>query len=645
MDAERLGPNHLSSYLTPYVLMLLPNAILIGGVFFSLAATTRKMLPVYVGSVLVLIGWMIAQQLIRDIDNKTLAALVDPFGSRAISLLTEYWPIAERNTRPIPFTGYLLWNRVLWLAIGLGLMALCWWRFSFTAAAQERVGKARPRDEATAPAVPLAVGLPVAQPDASHPWALLPGLVGLYFKETVKNVYFGVLVLAGLLFMIFASTTSGDIFGTTTWPLTFEMLDLLKDTFSLFMLIIIAFYAGELTWREREHRLDQISDGLPVPTWLPMLSKLLALMLVPLLLQLLLMGCGIAIQAAKGFFRFEPGVYLHDLIGIQLISYWLLCALALTVHSVVNHKYVGHFVMILYFVVSLFASQLGLEHNLYKFGNVGESIYSDMNGFGEGMLRLRTLQAYWSAASVVMLVVAYLFWPRGTASGWRERWVIAKARVTLPALAIGGAGMVAFLALGGFIFYNTNVLNRYETAVELQQEQADYERKYKPLISAEPQPKITAVQVAVDLFPAEQRVRMRGHYTLENKTGKPVATLNLVFHGSPMFVIHQMEPGVPSTLVEDDRLLEVRRYRFATPLAPAQRRHSRSISNSPRAASRTKARTRPSWPTAASSTAASCCRRSATTNAANSSATRTGASSASRRRNACATATTRQGCS
>jgi len=49
MDAERLGPNRLAAFLLPYAWGCCPNALLIGGLFFSLAAITRKMLPVYVG--------------------------------------------------------------------------------------------------------------------------------------------------------------------------------------------------------------------------------------------------------------------------------------------------------------------------------------------------------------------------------------------------------------------------------------------------------------------------------------------------------------------------------------------------------------------------------------------------------------------
>src|SRR6185369_9997755 len=106
---------------------------------------------------------IVAQQLLRDMDNKTIAALIDPFGSRAMSLVTEYWTIAERNTLPIPFEGLLLWNRLLWLGVALVLSGYCFWHFSFSEFAAERVGKLR-RAQADQPPVQAEVSKPRASP-------------------------------------------------------------------------------------------------------------------------------------------------------------------------------------------------------------------------------------------------------------------------------------------------------------------------------------------------------------------------------------------------------------------------------------------------------------------------------------------------
>ena len=46
------------------------------------------------------------------------------------------------------------------------------------------------------------------------------------------------------------------MYGTNTYPVTYQVLDIASGSFAIFMLIITAFYAGELVWRERDARMD-----------------------------------------------------------------------------------------------------------------------------------------------------------------------------------------------------------------------------------------------------------------------------------------------------------------------------------------------------------------------------------------------------
>ena len=476
LDPDRIGPMRAVAYILPYFTVVLPNLVILGGLFFCLAALTRRMLPVYVGSVLLLVGFLAAQGLLRDMSNKTLASLLDPFGVVATSQLTAYWSISERNTRLLPLEGFLLWNRLLWLGIVALVLGFTTWRFRMAQAGTSGRRRAAAADDGVVDVV--SVELRRVTPSNVSGWTLLPRLVWLNFRETVKNVYFGVIALAGVLFLTVTSSTAGDIFGTSTWPVTWQMLDLLSGTFSVFMLVIITFYAGELTWREREHRLDQIHDALPIPTWLPFMGKLLALMLVPVVLQALLMLCGLGIQTAKGYHNYEFGLYFKGLFGIELIDYWMICVLAMTVHSLVNQKYLGHFIMIVYFIAISFAGLLGFEHNLYKYGVTPPYIYSDMNGFGHFLLRVRAFQAYWVAAALLLAIASYLFWVRGTTADWRGRVAIARRRLTPPVAALSAVGAVAMAGLGAFIFYNTNILNHYHSPDDQLTRQADYEKKY-----------------------------------------------------------------------------------------------------------------------------------------------------------------------
>jgi ABC-2 type transport system permease protein len=575
IDPARVGKNHLLHYLWPYLLILLPNAFLIGGVFFMAAALTRKMLPVYVGSAVLLLGYLIGRTYFSEFDNRNLAAWIDPFGGTAISRVVEYWTIAERNEQLVPLEGPLLWNRLFWLAVAVTAIVICYWRFGFAqfstdtlARSARKEAAAEKRAEAEAMQT-LSNARLVISPDEPNGMAMLPRMVWINFTETIKNIYFGVLVLAGLLLMVMITLQAGRIYGTTIWPLTFVMIESVYAGFALFMLVLITFYAGELTWRERDQRLDQIIDATAAPPWLAFVSKLLALMMVPLILTAVLMLSGIVIQIVNGYYRFELGLYVRGLFGSYLVGYWIICAIAITIHSVVNNKYLGHFLMIAFYFCSTFMGLLGFEHYLYRLGSIPTMPYSDMNGFGHYTVREHWFLAYWSAAVMLLLFVGYLFWQRGVAGSWRERLHFARERATRPVLLGFAATSALFVAIGAFIFYNTNVLNRYDTTAKVEKRKADYEKSYKAF-ATEAQPEVTAVKLQVDLFPQTQSVRMRGSYRLVNPHDAAIDTVHLDFLRGSNVTIDKLAFSTGATLLKEDDELGVRRFKLTRALGPGE---------------------------------------------------------------------------
>ncbi len=141
LDPTRLGPQNFAAYLQPYLILVLPNLVLLTAIFFGLAALGKKMLPVYAGSVILLIGYFVAQQLSTNLMVNVRGALADPFGSNAVDRITQYWTPFQRNTQLVPFTGILVINRVLWLGVGALVLLLTYLKFSFAyayAAARQR---------------------------------------------------------------------------------------------------------------------------------------------------------------------------------------------------------------------------------------------------------------------------------------------------------------------------------------------------------------------------------------------------------------------------------------------------------------------------------------------------------------------------
>ncbi len=58
------------------------------------------------------------------------------------------------------------------------------------------------------------------------------------------------MLLAAVGFVLAMSGVLGDHLGTQTIPVTYAVIELLGNSFSIFVVIIIAFIAGEMVWRE-----------------------------------------------------------------------------------------------------------------------------------------------------------------------------------------------------------------------------------------------------------------------------------------------------------------------------------------------------------------------------------------------------------
>lgn len=577
LDAERFGPFLPAAFWQPYALVILPNLLFTGAIFFGLAAVTRAMLPNYIGGVLLLVGYLLAGNLAQDIENEEMAAMLDPFGLQAFGLVTKYWSAAEKNVLLLPLDGWIGWNRLLWIAVGLAVFAATFLAFRFSHQAPERRGRRRRASAGSAGqpsgALEPAYAAPrhLTIPAVERHWgfgAALRQYVAVARRSTAEilgNRYFFAILAAGLLFLVLSADQVGKLYGTTTWPVTYTVIDVLGGTFALFVLIIVTFYAGELVWRERDVHLEQVVDATPLAGWVPLASKFTALAAVIVVLQAVLLIAGVLTQAAKGYTNFEFGLYLRHLFGIQLVSYLLLAALVMLIHVLVNHKYLGHLAVVLYFVFSLFAGQLGIEHNLLVFGSGGGMIYSDMNGFGPFLEPFGWFSAYWAAWALLFAVLSNLFWVRGSETGARWRARLARLRFRAPGLAATAVAVTLILGLGGFIFYNTNVLNDFRTSTTTEQETVRYEREYKRFERA-PQPRLVGVELEVDIYPAGQDARVRGTYRLVNKTYQPIDSLHVDL--PRQIEIRSFEFSRPATEVLADAALGYRIFRLGSPLVP-----------------------------------------------------------------------------
>ncbi|HEX8905166.1 MAG TPA: ABC transporter permease, partial [Longimicrobiaceae bacterium] len=550
---------------------------------FACATLGRRSIAGYLGSVLLLFvayGGMIAVLLF--LERQDWAAVLDVFGHIYItSDAVLGWTPAEKSTRLIELKGTLLRSRLLWLGIAVATLALTYLRFRFEHLAARRPWwrlAARLRDAHA----PTPTGGDLARSAISVPRVRGRFDPALHARQTlaVARTSFatiargrGGLVLPAVVAAITVLVLPRNMqsMGTPLLPRTEYVLSFLAASLTdpmtpwVIIPLLVVIWAGELVWREREAGLGEITDAAPVPDWVLFLGKLLGLALVLAAWMALLALAGVLVQLRMGYHRFEPGLYLKVLFGLQLAQYLLFAVLALVVQGLVNQKYVGHLAALVAYAAILFAGRLGLGHHLLVYASAPRWYYTDMRGFGPSLGPWLWFTVYWAAWALLLAVVARVLWVRGMEKRLAVRLHLARGRFTRGTARAAAVAAGLILALGGFIFYNTNVLNEYRTAAGVRELRAEYERRYGRYANV-PQPRLTGATLRVEIHPRRRSVDIRGTYRLVNRTAAPIDSIHLAPASG-------VETGAvsfdrPARRVVADDVLRHHVYALETPLQP-----------------------------------------------------------------------------
>jgi aminopeptidase N len=574
LDPETLGPNRMGDYLFGYFVFALPNILITSAILFALATVTRSMMTTYLGVVVLLVAWIVTNTTVRDRPElEGTMALAEPFGARAFGNASRYWTAAERNTVLPDLAGPLLTNRLLWIGISMLFLALAYSLYRF---ADKGVSKRKQKKQqklaaavASEPQVVQSLGqLPTARPEQAR-GAQLWARTKFEMVQVFKSPAFIILMVIGLFNAIPSLWTGGELFGTPTLPVTASLIPVLEGSFTFVPLLVAIYYAGELVWRERDRKMHEIVDATPLPNWAYVVPKTVAVSLVLLSILLVSVLAAIGVQLAKGHTNLEFGKYLAWYVLPNGIDFILLAVLAVFVQALSPNKYVGWGIMVLYVVLQIIASNVGLEHNLYVYGGVPRVQYSDMNGAGTFWVGAWAFRAYWTAFALILLVAAHLLWRRGTETRLKPRLARAPARLRGTPGVLAGASLLAVLGLGGWIFYNTNVLNEYRTSDEGEKFIADYERKFLPYEKL-PQPTVSDVKLDVALYPEELRAVTKGRYLLTNLTQQPIQDVHVRNTNRDLEMVRLDFPG--ARLASEDKKFGYRIYRLAQPMQPGERR-------------------------------------------------------------------------
>jgi ABC-type transport system involved in multi-copper enzyme maturation permease subunit len=582
VNAETIGPFRLASYVTAYAFLSLPNAFVATALQFSLATRTGRPMASYLASLfLIFMGFFVASLLLF---RRGLGTLLDPTGIRfVVEDIAHLWTTVEKNTRLLALEGIVLENRLAWMGLAAAVLAYTALRFRFEHRGQSRWRLPRPWKRGTNAPTPARLGVSTIAP-ISVPRSVRSFGPGVRAQQTLAIAWssfravarswpglamFSVLPLLTVVVLLDQMFASGAPLLPTTGQVLKELTAPVSSELSRWVIVplLCVFFAGELVWREREAGLDEITDGLPVPDWVPLTGKLVGLVFALASFLTALMAAGMLTQVVLGYRNFDVGLYVAILLGLQLTEYLLFAGLVFVVHVVVGHKYVGHLVAIALYAIVTIAPTFGIEHDLLIYGAGPWWNWAEMRGIGPFVAPWAWFKAYWAAWALLLLVGARLLWPRGKDDRLATRWRLARRRLT-PATARTAAAAAALIAgFGGYVFFNTNSRNDYLTDAAIAERQAEYERRYASHARI-PQPHPVAADLRVEIHPRRREVEIRGSYRLENRG--PAAIDSIHVATALTAETETLAFDRPATPVVVDEELEHRIYRLERPLAPGE---------------------------------------------------------------------------
>ncbi|MBL4660429.1 MAG: hypothetical protein JKY19_08735 [Alcanivoracaceae bacterium] len=518
VDADRLGTTVLTPYFWTYLIFIIPNFLFCSILFYAFASFGRSMMGMYLGVVGFFVLYSISGRLLNDPALVTISAMMDPFGIRAFSQVTKYWTPHEMNTQVVAFKGLILNNRLLWLSISAFIMLFTHFFINIRATSKikaivnnDEIGQFNHKEILTI----------TPTNSTSSQWLRFRSRTLFEISQVIKSPAFIILSLITLFNLSAIFIGSSGLFGTDNWPLTRNMADYIAGSFGLLIMIIITYYAGEAVWRERQQGMGDIVESTATNNWALYFPKVLALFLVMFILVAIGVAFSVLYQAANGYTLFEWNVYFVLLFSTFLVPTLMTCILSIFFQIISPNKYIGMLVFVLFFISTLVLSQLGLEHNMWSFAELPTNTFSDMNQFGHFSLPILAYNLYWLGMTLLLITLGYGLYRRGTEYGLKYRWSLLISNLGKSGVTIMVFGMVLFITMGSYIYYNTKVLNKFLTDDQTFDLQANYEKKYKQF-EDEALPKITDINVNVDIYPYQRKVEANGYYLINNKTSEDI---------------------------------------------------------------------------------------------------------------------------
>ncbi|RQO42460.1 aminopeptidase [Chryseobacterium sp. KBW03] len=511
---------HIIHYLYPLLLFGFINSLFVCSFLFLIAVIVKRKLLVVVGGLLLYVLYMIillfsnspfmAGSLPQSLETQQFSAFIDPFGLSAYFMQARDLSSHQKNIQMVPFTGYLLFNRLLFFFISVGIIFFSLRLFSFSNTSGKKVK--------TVGNVHI-----LSETISSEYSTVTPSFNRLnsfrsvlsFTKTDLTYLFKSVAVPAVSILLLFCVGMEmyAEIEKGIRLPQKYAgsglMAVTISENFHLLGLLISAYFLNDVYWRSQSSGLFLIENSTffsknRLTGHFISISFLLFFFTGILIIQ------GIIFQAAYQYFHIDWNAYL----GVFLFNTFpliLFSGLILLINDRIPHKFIAlGFSILAVFVLSGPVSGKLISYPLFRIFSDFKGTYSDFNGYG--IYEKAFAQRLLFGVGIISIL-------------WVSNSIIKIKKVPVIASCFSIILLISGI-FAGKLFMKGYVPKDKEQAILSSVEYEKNYRKYEAL----PQPDISDVTTEIKLYPSENAYQIVGKYTLKNQTDQSINKILINFN-------------------------------------------------------------------------------------------------------------------
>jgi ABC-2 type transport system permease protein len=558
MDSSELwGAFHISYYIHSFLIIVIPNIFLCSVIVSCTAWLSKNKFAVYLSGLGIYVVYMVVSiysnsPLMAGASPVSesamqLAAKTDPFGMAAFFEQTNHWTSSERNSVLLQLSGNVLFNRVSVIIFSSVLLFISFKIFRFKVTDRNR--KISVHLLNTGIRNFSYVKTETNTSGFSYFLNTIFSFLKIDLKSTVKSIPFVILILITLfvLGMEIYGAIEGGIRLPENYVTSALMINTILSTLPVLLISAVLFYGSEMVWKSRSVNFDSIENTTSFSHSVLLVSKILSIICISFILIFCCIVMSLAFQIIYQYPLFDLAAYtsLFYFIGIPA----LLCGILIVAFQfIIGNKYLAlsAAALFLIFTNASLGKVLGISHPLIQFASFLPDIVSDMNGFGYFPKAFFVKMIYGFSISMFVTIIATFFYNKFNNKTFLNSKLKFKHFIFLM------LPLIVLIISGFYLTMKSNPESKSGSLDKMQKYEEQF-KKYKSL----PKPDITDVKVNIDLYPELNSYKVKGTYTLVNKTSTGIS--EILIYVSDEIKMNSLE-SAKLTLVRSD--VDFKQYFF-----------------------------------------------------------------------------------